>query len=139
MAFGRKKIEKPKNVLGYALYRYDRIFKVDLKKIIKAIKFNKSVNPRRADLIVGKAVNSLNIISEDISKDNFKTDYRSDKTRDMILSLMERLKKILQKVKEISYDVQKFEEYRFPGSLEEIIKLRQSLKSKMKDIESDYI
>jgi hypothetical protein len=139
MAFGRKKIERPKNILGLALYRYDGIINTDLKKIIKALKLKKNINPRRAGVNVEKAFSSLDRILDDISKDNFKTDYRSDKIRYNIISLIDRLKKVFQRAKEISFNAQKSEENKLPERLDEIIELRESLKPKLQDIESDYI
>ncbi len=139
MAFGRKKKERPKNYLGYALYRYDKVLSIDLGKIINAIKRRKHINPNRADQVVDRSLELLDEISGDISKENFKTDYRSDKTRDIIIALIEKLKDTLNKAKEVSYDTEIIEEYKIPDSLDEVIELRESLKSKMKDIESDYI
>jgi len=139
MALGRKKIQRPKNPLGYALYRYDKILDIDLRKIIDAIKLNKKVNAKRANPVVQKAVYSLDGIADDISKDNFKTDYRSDKTRDVIIDLFLKLKRILQNAEELSYVADKLEGSNFLDNLNETAKLRESLKLKMKDIESDYI
>ena len=133
MALGRKKIQRPKNLLGYALYRYDRLLDVDLKKILDAIKLGKNVNPKRIDPVVQEAIYSLDEIADDISKDNFKTDYRSDKTRDIILDLLQQLKQILKDAENSRYDKDKLDTGRSLEMLDEAVALRESLKAKMKD------
>ncbi len=72
----------------------------NLKNIIDTLESGKQLNLKRSAPIIDNAVSSLDVISEDISKDNFKTDYRSDKTRYIILSLVDDLKKLLQKISE---------------------------------------
>jgi hypothetical protein len=139
MAIGRKKIQRPKNQLGYALYRYDRILDIDLGKILDAIKARKNLNPKKADLAVKKAVALLGEVADDISKDNFKTDYRSDKTRDIILELIQKFKKILQDAEKVSYGEGELEDRKFVVRLEDAADLRETLRVKMKDIESDYL
>ena len=139
MAFGRKKIQRPKNQLGYALYRYDRILDIDLKRILDAVKAKKNINPKRADQVVEGAIGSLDEIADEISKDNFKTDYRSDKIRDVILELLRKLREILQDAEEVYYDAGRLEEKKFMVRMEDTAEVRESLKVKMKDIESDYL
>ena len=52
MAFGRKKNERPKNTLGLALFRYDRIINIDLKNIIGTLESGKQLNLKRSALLL---------------------------------------------------------------------------------------
>ena len=96
--FKRKKIERPKNPLGMALYQYDNIIKKDLGGLLKALSAGKNINLARAEAVLGRAVYKLEYILEDISKENLKIDYRSDKIRYMIIEMIEDLKKYFEKV-----------------------------------------
>jgi hypothetical protein len=78
-------------------------------------------------------------ILDDISMDNFKTDYRSDKIRYIIIDLLTKLKKYFEIAREYDYDPLKIEGNTQELSLDMILEIRQSLKTKMKDIESDYL
>ena len=138
MIFKRKKVERPKNRLGLALLKYDNIWNSQLKKIVQSIQQKKAINGARAGIILDDVFYQLDAIADDISRENFKTDYRSDKTRDSILELIGDLKALLQHLISNSFD---FTNPLLATSEEKISRLiedRQSLKSKMKDIESDY-
>jgi hypothetical protein len=138
MIFKRKKIERPKNRLGLALLKYDGIWNSELHKIIKVIKQKKAINSERAGIVLDDVFYKLDAIADDISRENFKTDYRSDKTRDSILELIGELKALLALLSANSFD---FTNPLLAAPEEKISRLiedRQSLKSKMKDIESDY-
>ena len=139
MIFKRKKIEKPKSQLGYALYRYDNIFDIDLKYIVKNIKLKKKINNRKADILLKNAYYKLDDILEDISRENFKTDYRSDKIRDLLIDLIKKLKDFFEKSKSYDFMAGKIDIDIEIIGLNSINEIRQSLKKKMKEIESDYI
>src|SRR4030043_1394063 len=105
----RKKIERPKNYLGNILYRFDNIYNKDLKNIIKDISFKKRLNLKKADFILNDAFKNLNSILEDISRENFKTDYRGDKIRDIIIEMINKLKRYFIIIKEYDYDSKSLE------------------------------
>ncbi|MCJ7665927.1 MAG: hypothetical protein MUO59_04240, partial [Actinobacteria bacterium] len=79
--FRRKKIIRPKNPLGIALYQYDRIVGKELAGILKTFAAGKSMNSGRAGALLEYSVYKLDYILEDISKENLKIDYNSDKVR----------------------------------------------------------
>ncbi len=139
MIFKRKKVERPKNRLGLALLKYDGIWNSDLKKIIQSIKDKKAVNSARAGTILDNVFYKLDAIADDISRENFKTDYRSDKTRDMILEILGDLKEFLSLLRANSFDFTNPLLDSSGAKLLHLIETRESLKSKMKDIESDYL
>ena len=138
MAF-RKKIERPKNYLGNMLYRFDNIYNKDLKSIIKDISSKKRLNPKKADFILNDAFKNLDRILEDISRENFKTDYRGDKIRDIIIEMINKLKKYFMIIKEYDYDANSFEIREEANFLDFVGQTRNLLKKKMKEIESDYL
>jgi len=138
MIFKRKKVERPKNRLGLALFKYDSIWNTDLHKIMESIRLKKSINSARADVIIDDVFYKLDAIAEDISRENFKTDYRSDKTRDTILEVFGDLKALLTLLRSNSFDFTNPVLDTSGIKLSLIVEARQSLKKKMKDIESDY-
>ncbi|MBM3706166.1 MAG: hypothetical protein FJW66_06555 [Actinobacteria bacterium] len=142
MAFGRKKQEKPKSILGYALFRLDQVLNVQLAGMIRELKLKKRINLKAAAARGDSAVLILDGILEDISRDNFKTDYRSDKIRDSIITMCKSLKNFLSQLINQSgrttgsgniYDSIDIQ------SVDEVFKTRELLKKKLKDIESDYV
>ncbi|MBN1299234.1 MAG: hypothetical protein JW997_06070 [Actinobacteria bacterium] len=139
MVFGKKKTEKPKSQLGLALFNYDNIFKSSLEIILKAAQEKKKLNPKRTYKMLEAAFNELEIITENISKNNFKTDYRSDKIRDIIIGLVNLLKHNLNKSKSFDYDFSNPDAAPVLSEIEKIPKIREDIKKRMKDIESDYI
>ncbi len=138
MIFKRKKVERPKNRLGLALLKYDGIWNSELHKIMQSIKQKKAINSVRAGIVFDDVFYKLDAISDDISRENFKTDYRSDKTRDSILELIGDLKALLQHLISNSFDFTSPLLAATDAKISRLIADRQSLKSKMKDIESDY-
>ena len=138
MIFKRKKVERPKNRLGLVLLKYDGIWNSDLKKIVQSIKQKKSINSARAAIVLDDVFYKLDAITDDISRENFKTDYRSDKTRDSILELIGDLKELLTLIKTNSFDFTNPLLDVSEAKISRLIEDRQSLKSRMKDIESDY-
>lgn len=137
--FGRKKSERPKSPLGLALYQYDNILERDLKKILKSMNAKKRINPGRAGIIINNAMVRFDNILEDLSKDNLKVDYRSDKIRYRIIEMINKLKDVLKKAGASDFDPSRMEEADNISGIDEVKKIRNNIKSKMKDIESDYL
>ena len=52
MIFKRKKVERPKNRLGIALFKYDKMLSSDLQKILQSIRHKKTINSARAGIIL---------------------------------------------------------------------------------------
>ncbi len=130
MIFKRKKIEKPKSQLGYALYRYDNIFNIDLKYIIKNINSKKKINNRKADILLKNAYYKLDDILEDISRENFKTDYRSDKIRDLLIDLIKKIKDFFEKSRSDDFIAERIDNDIEIISLNSITETRQLLRKK---------
>ncbi len=137
--FRRKKIVRPKNPLGMALYQYDKIVGKELSGLMKALSAGKSVSPGRAGAILEGSVYKLDYILEDLSRENLKIDYQSDKARYMIIDLINDQKKYFKRAGEKGFDGEMLTNDRTVKNPEEIKALREALKKKMKDIESDYI
>ena len=135
----RKKIERPKNYLGNMLYRFDNIYNKDLKNIIKDISSKRRLNIKKSNFLLKDVFNNLDNILEDISRENFKTDYRGDKIRDIITEMINKLKKYFMIIKEYDYDAKSFEIREEAGFLDFVTETRSLLKKKMKEIESDYL
>ena len=137
--FRRKKIQEPKNPLGMALFQYDNIIKKELGGVLKAFAAGKSMGPARAEAILGRAEYKLDYILEDISSDNLKIDYRSDKTRYMIIDMIKDLKNLFSRAREYGFNGERLAMDKKIKGPKEISEAREDLKKKMKDIESDYI
>jgi len=137
--FRRKKIVRPKNPLGMALFQYDNIIKKELGGFLKALSSGKSMSPSRAEAILDKSIYKLDYILEDLSKDNLKIDYRSDKIRYIIIDMIGDLKKYFEKARENSFDGERLGRDRNLKGPDKINEDREDLKKKMKDIESDYL
>ena len=137
--FKRKKIERPKNTLGYALYKYDNIINRDLKKIIKSLTLKKKLNFKKVNTVLEDVFYKLNIILDEISKDNLKIDYRSDKIRNFMIDMIQSLKDYFNRAKTYNFEPEKIENGETIISLDLILNKREKIKKKMKDIESDYI
>jgi hypothetical protein len=138
MIFKGKKAERPKNRLGLALLKYDSIWNSQLYKIVQSIKKKKTINGTKAGIVLDDVFYKLDAIANDISRENFKTDYRSDKIRDSILELIGNLRTLLQHLISNSFDFKNPLLYSIEEKIALLIEDRQSLKNKMKDIESDY-
>ncbi len=137
--FRRKKIIRPKNPLGMALYQYDRIVDKEVAGFLKALAVGKSLSPGRGNAIIESSIYKLDYILEDISKENLKIDYRSDKTRYGVIEMINELKKYFSKAKERNFDGEQLQNDKTIKNPAEIAELREKIKKKMKDIESDYI
>jgi len=136
--FRRKKVGRPKNPLGYTLYQYDNIIRKDLKKIIAGMMTKKKLNTRNTSIILEDAFSKFDTILDDLSKENLKIDYRSDKIRYMIVDMINKLKSFFNKAKTHDFNPLKIEKDEKSPGLEEIMEMREVIKVKMKDIESDY-
>ncbi|MGM0364965.1 MAG: hypothetical protein ACQEP5_00340 [Actinomycetota bacterium] len=136
--FRRKKVEKPKNPLGIAVYKFDNILKGKLGKIVKAMQAGKTLNPSRTKAVLDEYFYKLDYILEDISKENLKIDYRSDKVRYKVIGMVRELKNYLQAAAELEFDYKKIERKQI-GSPDSILLKREKLKKDLKDIQSDYV
>ena len=136
--FRRKKIVRPKNPLGMALYQYDKIVGKELSGLLKTLSAGKSVSPGRAGAILEGSVYKLDYILEDLSRENLKIDYQSDKARYMLIDLINDIKKYFERAREKGFDGEFLLNDNTIKNPEEIKTLREALKKKMKDIESDY-
>jgi hypothetical protein len=137
--FRKKKVGKPRNPLGRALYAYDFIIKKDLRRIIKGIKAKKRLNPRKTNIILEDVFGKFEVITHDISKENLKVDYRSDKIRYIIIDMINRLKALFERAGKDDFDQLRLERYKTVPELDDIESTRENLKKKMKEIESDYL
>jgi len=137
--FGRKKVGRPKDPLGYALYRYDNIIKKDLKKVIGSILAKKELNSRKTGVILKDVSCKFDAILDDLSKENLKVDYRSDKIRYMIIDMVNELKSFFNKAKAYDFNPLRIENDKKSSGIGEVIEIRKVIKRKMKDIESDYL
>jgi hypothetical protein len=137
--FRRKKIVRPKNPLGMALFQYDNIIKKELGGLLKTLGAGKSMSPGRGEAILNSTEYKLDYILEDISKENLKIDYRSDKTRYMIVDMINDLKGYFAKAREFGFNGERLELDKKVKGPKEIAEIREGLKKKMKDIESDYL
>lgn len=137
--FRKRKVERPKSPLGNALFQYDNIMKRDLSKIVNRMLEQKSVNPKKADIIYKNICGKFDAIARDISRENLKVDYRSDKIRYMIVDIMSKVRILFNTAREHDFDQLKMKEYKVVSTWNGIVNLREIIKGKMKDIESDYL
>jgi hypothetical protein len=138
MIFKRNKTEKPKNPLGLALYKYDSLLAVDLKNILSSLRKNKKPAGKKTETLISGAIYKLENIIEDISKTNLKTDYRSDKVRGEIISMLTGFRAFLECLSS-AQDLPGGEFFAAQNEkLKSFSEMRSSLKKYMKDVESDY-
>ncbi|MBC8390611.1 MAG: hypothetical protein ISS14_03755 [Actinobacteria bacterium] len=136
----KKKVGRPKNPLGYTLYQYDNIIRKDLKKIIAGMLAKKKLDTGKTSIILEDTFSKFDTILDDLAKENLKIDYRSDKIRYMIVDMINKLKSFFNKAKTHDFnplEIEKEKDEKSPG-LGEIMEMREVIKVKMKDIESDY-
>ncbi|MCG9478820.1 MAG: hypothetical protein K9H14_01255 [Actinomycetia bacterium] len=133
--FGKKKIERPKNPLGVALYDYDRLIKTRFKKIIAYIKAEKPLKTEKVEKVLDRSIPKMEDILEHISKENLKIDYRSDKIRYKIIDMVNDIIKFFKEAIEYKFDYEKVD----TGMLERVLEKREQIKKDMKEIESDYL
>jgi len=137
--FRKKRLETPKSPLGLALYHYDIILNKDLGKILSRIKAKKKLNAKKAGIIIENVTNKFDDILLELSKEKLKVDYRSDKIRYKIIDMINKLKDLLKKAKTGNFNSSEIEKTNNFPEMEEIIEIRNVIRDKMRDIESDYI
>jgi hypothetical protein len=137
MAFWRKKTEKPKSVLGIALLMFDDIMKSSLNNIFNLIKSGKNINPRSADKVISSCFIVFDTILYNISMENFKTDYRSDKIRNNLEEMINKIKSFLENLKINGFKTD-LSDNNALNFFSELAESRNSIRKKMKDIEGDY-
>jgi hypothetical protein len=136
--FRKKKVTKPRSPLGGALFEYDTIINKSLQGIINGVRSKRRLNPRKTEKILKDVYGKFNNITDRISKENLKIDYRSDKIRYMIIDMISRLKALFKKAEEQDFDHLKFNSDKAASEIDNIENIREKLKKKMKEIESDY-
>jgi hypothetical protein len=136
--FGKKKVEKPKDPLGVILYEYDKMLNAELKDIIKSITQNKKLNPARTGRIFNNISLRLESFIENISKDKLKTDYRSDKARDLIIDMFNTIIESFERIKTESFDLESPALKNINSKFEYVFSQREIIKKKLKDVECDY-
>jgi hypothetical protein len=137
--FRKKKIEKPKSSLGRALYDYDNIIEKDLKKILDGVDSNKKLDAKKVSVIFEDVVYRFDSMLDNISKENLKVDYRSDKIRYLIIDMIGKLKAFLNAVKTDGYDPLKEDKDQGFRAVDKAKEIREIVRTKMRDIDSDYI
>ncbi len=137
--FRRKKIEKPKSSLGCALYDYDNIIEKDLKKILDTVGSKKKLGVEKVSIVFGDVAYKFDSILENLSKDNLKVDYRSDKIRYLIIEMIGKLKAFLNAAKTDGYDPSKEDKDQRTVAVGKAKEIREIVRTKMRDIDSDYI
>jgi len=136
--FGKPKTEKPKSPLGTVLYEYDLIIKTELKDILESVRQGRNLNAARTERIIDSVFSRLDLSASNISKENLKTDYRSDKARDLILEMIKIIKDAFEKLKQEKFDLQSPDLNGIYSEFDTAIALRESIRRKLKDIENDY-
>lgn len=137
--FRKKKIEKPKSPLGRSLYDYDNIIEKDLKKILDAVSSNKKLDAGKVSTIFEDIAYKFDSLLDNLSKENLKVDYRSDKIRYLMVDMIDKLKVFLNAAKTDGYDpLKKGKDGRSPV-VDEVKEIREAVRRKMKDIDSEYI
>lgn len=136
--FGKRKAEKPKSPLGIVLYEYDLIINSELKDIFKSIKQGRNLNPARTGRVIDSIFYRFDSFIENISKDNLKVDYRSDKARDLIIEMIKKIKDSFEKIRNENFDLQSQSLNDIYCEFEAAFSLREAIRKKLKDIESDY-
>ncbi len=137
--FRKKKIEKPKSPLGLALYDYDLIIATDLKKVLDGVNSNKKLDARKVSSIFKDVDYKFTGILDNLSKENLKVDYRSDKIRYLMIDMIGKLKAFLSAVKNEGYDSLREDKDQGSLAVDKVKEIRETVRRKMKDIESDYI
>ena len=137
--FRRKKIERPKSPLGHALYDYDNIIEKDLKKILDTVGSSKKLDAEKVSIIFGDVAYKFDSLLDNLSKENLKIDYRSDKIRYLIIDMISKLKAFLNSAKTDGYDPLKEDKDQGTVAVDKAKEIREIVRTKMRDIDSDYI
>jgi hypothetical protein len=136
--FLRKKTEKPKSPIGLVLYEYDENYNKKINNIIKIAISGGKLNSKRNSRIFKTIMADFQKMKASISKEKLKVDYRSDKARDMIIEMIESLEKIINDLdgESLIGDDKKISTIK--GIHQEIKEKRDLIRTKLKDVESDY-
>ncbi|MDD3818347.1 MAG: hypothetical protein PHG41_00690 [Actinomycetota bacterium] len=137
--FKKKRAETPKNPLGSVLYRYDIILNRDLKKILDCIEAKKKFNIKKASNTIDNINIEFDEMLADLSKENLKIDYRSDKIRYEIIDMIKKIKDILKEAHINNFNPSEIDKDDYILQIRELKEIRSNIKNKMKDIESDYL
>ncbi|MDD5622330.1 MAG: hypothetical protein PHQ09_04095 [Actinomycetota bacterium] len=137
--FRKKKIERPKSPLGSALYDYDLMIATDLKKVLDGVNSNKKLDARKVSSIFKYVDHKFTGMLNGLSKENLKVDYRSDKIRYLMIDMIGKLKAFLNTAKTEGYDPLKEDKDQGSLAVDKAKEIREIIRRKMKDIESDYI
>lgn len=136
--FGRKKVERPKSTLGIVLFEYDKLLNSELKDIMKSISLKKKLSPAGTEKFFNNVSLKLNSLINNISKEKFKTDYRSDKARDLIIDMFNTIMESFKKIKAENFDLQSPALENIYSKFEYVLSQREIIRKKLKDVESDY-
>ncbi|MHB1376061.1 MAG: hypothetical protein ACYCXB_01350 [Candidatus Humimicrobiaceae bacterium] len=136
--FGKRKAGKPKSPLGIVLYEYDLIIKTELKDILESIRQGRNLNAARTGKAIDSIFSRLDLFTGNISKDDLKTDYRSDKARDLIIEMIKKIKEAFEKIRSEKFDLQSQSLSGIYSEFEAAFTIRESIRKKLKDIENDY-
>ena len=136
--FGKRKAEKPKSPLGVVLYEYDLIIKTELKDIIESVRQSGNLNAARTGKVIDRAFSRFDLWTANISKDDLKIDYRSDKARDLIIEMIKKIKEAFEKIRSEKFDLQSQKLNGIYSEFESAFSIREAIRKKLKDIENDY-
>lgn len=136
--FFKKKTEKPKNPIGLILYRYDEILKNKIGKIIKTAVAGGKINPKRNSGLFRTVMYDFEEMKESISKEKLKTDYRSDKARDIIIEMIRDTENIVYALNEEGSSDYEGKTILIKDLQNAINEKRAIIRSKLRDVESDY-
>jgi len=136
--FGKRKAEKPKSPLGIVLYEYDLIIKTELKDILESIKQGRNLNAARTGKVIDSIFYRFDSFTAKISKDDLKVDYRSDKARDLVIEMINKIKNSFEKIKNEKFDLQNQNLMGIYSEFEAAFTIREAIRKKLKDIENDY-
>lgn len=136
--FFKKKTEKPKNPIGLILYRYDEILKNKIGKIIKTAVAGGKINPKRNSGLFRTVMYDFEEMKESISKEKLKTDYRSDKARDIIIEMIRDTENIVYALNEEGSSDYEGKTILIKDLQNAINEKRVIIRSKLRDVESDY-
>ena len=136
--FGKRKAEKPKSPLGIVLYEYDLIIKTELKDILESIKQGRNLNAARTWKVIDSIFSRFDLFTGNISKDDLKIDYRSDKARDLVIEMINKIKNSFEKIKNEKFDLQNQNLRGIYSEFEAAFTIREAIRRKLKDIENDY-
>jgi len=137
--FSRKKVEKPKNPIGLVLYDYDTIFKRFLEKQAKAAAMGKRFNSSKNIRLFDNISSDFNKMKNDLSKEKLTVDYRSDKARDMIIEMIIDAERLMNIIDEKNFIEEKDKSNKINEILNNISDKRNLIRSKLRDVECDYI